>query len=149
MRDRPDRDALLAIARETLLKDLLPQIAAEHRMAALMVARGGVCAILGGVSRLVIDYNREPDAAGLVPVQSDGHHIEGNSVAEVADRLTRFYDPYHEEVARLREEFGDPQRALFAFTRDQFDREALFGDAHRDGDWPAAEEDDNDFLDGW
>ena len=39
MRDRPDRDALLAIARETLLKDLLPQIAAEHRMTVLMVAR--------------------------------------------------------------------------------------------------------------
>lgn len=70
-------------------------------VAALLVEKGDVCAILGGVSRLVIDYNREPDAAGLVPVHSDGHHIEGNTVADVADRLTRFYDPYHARVAEL------------------------------------------------
>jgi predicted N-formylglutamate amidohydrolase len=70
-------------------------------VAARLVEKGDVCAILGGVSRLVIDYNREPDAAGLVPVHSDGHHIEGNSVADVADRLTRFYDPYHARVAEL------------------------------------------------
>lgn len=70
-------------------------------VAALLVEKGDVCAILGGVSRLVIDYNREPDAVGLVPVHSDGHHIEGNTVADVADRLTRFYDPYHARVAEL------------------------------------------------
>jgi predicted N-formylglutamate amidohydrolase len=70
-------------------------------VAALLVEKGDVCAILGGVSRLVIDYNREPDAAGLVPVHSDGHHIEGNRVTDVADRLTRFYDPYHARVAEL------------------------------------------------
>jgi predicted N-formylglutamate amidohydrolase len=70
-------------------------------VAALLVEKGDVCAILGGVSRLVIDYNREPDAAGLVPVHSDGHHIEGNSVADVASRLIRFYDPYHARVAEL------------------------------------------------
>lgn len=70
-------------------------------VAALLVETGRCCAILGGVSRLVIDYNREPDAAGLVPVHSDGHHIEGNSVAEVAERLALYYEPYHAEVARL------------------------------------------------
>lgn len=70
-------------------------------VAALLVATGQCCAILGGVSRLVIDYNREPDAAGLVPVHSDGHHIEGNSTAEVAERLALYYEPYHAEVARL------------------------------------------------
>ncbi|BAK67125.1 putative N-formylglutamate amidohydrolase [Sphingobium sp. SYK-6] len=70
-------------------------------VAALLVRRGGCCAILGGVSRLVIDYNREPDAAGLVPVHSDGHHVEGNGTADVADRLLRFYDPYHAQVERL------------------------------------------------
>jgi len=70
-------------------------------VAALLVEQGHCCAILGGVSRLVIDFNREADAPGLVPVQSDGHHIEGNSVAEVADRVARFYDPYHDRVADL------------------------------------------------
>jgi len=86
-------------------------------VAALLVATGQCCAILGGVSRLVIDYNREPDAAGLVPVHSDGHHIEGNSIAEVATRLALYYDPYHAEVARLA---GMPHRpfllSLHSFT---------------------------------
>lgn len=88
---------------------LPPETMREHvaldigvaEVAALLVERGGICAILGGVSRLVIDYNREADAAGLVPVISDGHHIEGNRVADVADRLARFYDPYHAKVAEL------------------------------------------------
>jgi hypothetical protein len=56
---------------------------------------------------------------------------------------------HQEEVARLREEFGDPQLALFAFTRDRLDRESLLEVAHRDGNWPAAEEDDDGFLDAW
>jgi predicted N-formylglutamate amidohydrolase len=88
---------------------LPPQVMNEHvaidigvaQVSALLVERGNVCAILGGVSRLVIDYNREPDAAGLVPVHSDGHHIEGNGVADVADRILRFYDPYHAKAAQL------------------------------------------------
>lgn len=88
---------------------LPPAVMEEHvaldigvaQVATLLVESGLCCAILGGVSRLVIDYNREPDAAGLVPVHSDGHHVEGNSIADVADRLARFYDPYHDELARL------------------------------------------------
>ena len=88
---------------------LPPEVMSEHvaldigvaEVAALLVERGCCCAILGGVSRLVIDYNREPDAAGLVPVHSDGHHIEGNSVAEVAERLALYYEPYHARVAEL------------------------------------------------
>ncbi|MBO9576178.1 MAG: N-formylglutamate amidohydrolase [Sphingobium sp.] len=88
---------------------LPPEVMREHvawdigvaEVAALLGEKGSCCAILGGVSRLVIDYNREPDAAGLVPVHSDGHHIEGNSIAEVTERLALYYDPYHAEVARL------------------------------------------------
>ena len=54
-------------------------------------------ALLGNVSRLVCDFNREEDAAGLVPRESDGHAIPGNQVdpAVVADRLARFHRPYH------------------------------------------------------
>jgi trehalose-6-phosphate synthase len=51
---------------------------------------------------------------------------------------------HEEEVARLREEFGDPQHAPFVFTRDRLDRESLLGVAQRDGDWPATEEDDDE-----
>lgn len=56
---------------------------------------------------------------------------------------------HEEEVARLREQFGDPQRALFAFTRDRLDRESLLGGTHRAGDWQVDEEDDDDDLDAW
>src|SRR3546814_1759701 len=38
----------------------------------------GCPAVLGGVSRLVIDYNRELDAHGLIPEASDGEIIVGN-----------------------------------------------------------------------
>lgn len=55
--------------------------------------------ILGGISRLVLDLNREEDAAGLVPVESDGHAIPGNSDANVAARLNRFWHPYHQAIA--------------------------------------------------
>ena len=66
--------------------------------------------------------------------------------AEKFERRLRAHD---EEVARLREHFGNPQLALFAFTRDRFDRDSLLGGASRNGDWRADDEDDDDFLDGW
>jgi predicted N-formylglutamate amidohydrolase len=87
------------------------------RLAELLVRNWDCCAILGGVSRLVIDYNREPNEAALVPVQSDGYEIEANKQAEVGFRRALFYDPYHKEVARLA---AMPQRpfllSLHSFT---------------------------------
>jgi predicted N-formylglutamate amidohydrolase len=61
----------------------------------------GCTAILGGISRLVIDLNREDDAPGLLPVMSDGHAIPGNRDADVAERMIRFHHPYHHEIGRL------------------------------------------------
>lgn len=104
---------------------LPPEVMREHvaldigvaQVAALLVAAGGVCAVMAGVSRLVIDTNRAPGDAALVPVHSDGHHIEGNSVAEVAQRIARFYDPYHAEVARLAAQAHRPfLLSLHSFT---------------------------------
>ncbi len=104
---------------------LPPEVMREHvaldigvaEVAALLVEKGQCCAILGGVSRLVIDYNRAPGDVGLVPVHSDGHHIEGNRTADVAERLALYYDPYHAAVARLA---GAPHRpflfSLHSFT---------------------------------
>jgi predicted N-formylglutamate amidohydrolase len=67
-------------------------------LAAALCARLGCPVVLGGVSRLVIDLNREEDAAGLVPLASDGHAIPGNaelSEAARSARLIRFWQPYH------------------------------------------------------
>ncbi len=74
-----------------------------------LLARGlGGTAILGGVSRLVIDLNREPDAPGLLPVMSDGHPIPGNRDADLADRMRRFHHPYHAKIAALLEGMTSP-----------------------------------------
>lgn len=68
-------------------------------VAALLVAQDAVdLAVLGGVSRLVIDLNREADHAGLIPLTSDGHSIGGNAALDAtarAARLAHFYHPYH------------------------------------------------------
>jgi predicted N-formylglutamate amidohydrolase len=59
----------------------------------------GCPGVLGGVSRLVIDLNREPDAAGLIPATSDGHAIPGNLEADREGRIARFWRPYHDDIA--------------------------------------------------
>ena len=56
-------------------------------------------AILATVSRLVIDLNREPDSAGLIPHVSDGHAVAGNGTADRAERIARFHAPYHRTIA--------------------------------------------------
>uniref|UniRef100_UPI003D134545 N-formylglutamate amidohydrolase n=1 Tax=Sphingopyxis sp. TaxID=1908224 RepID=UPI003D134545 len=71
-------------------------------VAALLVADGAVdAAILGGVSRLVVDCNREEDAPGVLPIASDGHAVPGNALDDAAReaRLARFFRPYHSQIA--------------------------------------------------
>jgi predicted N-formylglutamate amidohydrolase len=62
----------------------------------------GAAAVLAGVSRLVVDLNREPEAAGLIPGSSDGHAIPGNrdvDDAERARRLAAYHLPYHAAIS--------------------------------------------------
>jgi predicted N-formylglutamate amidohydrolase len=54
---------------------------------------------LGHVSRLVIDLNRDPGDAALVPLSSDGHDIPGNA-GDTSDRIARYWHPYHDGLAR-------------------------------------------------
>lgn len=61
-------------------------------------------AILGGVSRLLIDLNREDHAPGLIPETSDGVIIPGNAGLTAADRAARieaWWRPYHNRIAEL------------------------------------------------
>ena len=67
-----------------------------------MCAMLGAVGVLGGVSRLVIDLNREEDASGLIPEGSDGHDIPGNigiDPEERAQRLRMLWEPYHRRIA--------------------------------------------------
>lgn len=71
-------------------------------VAALLVESGVVdAAILGGVSRLFVDLNREEEAPGVLPIASDGHAVPGNALDDAAReaRLARFYRPYHDHIA--------------------------------------------------
>lgn len=77
-------------------------------------------AVLATVSRLVIDLNRETHVPGLIPEHSDGHAIPGNVGLEEehrAERIARFWEPYHGEVTRLIAEY-QPQMlvSLHSFT---------------------------------
>jgi predicted N-formylglutamate amidohydrolase len=61
----------------------------------------GAAALLGNVSRLLIDLNRGADDPTLVMKLSDGSIIPGNrgaDAAEVARRLERFHAPYHAAI---------------------------------------------------
>lgn len=55
---------------------------------------------LAGVSRLVIDMNRDPGDPDLVPAMSDGHVIPGNVDADPGTRIARYWQPYHDQLAR-------------------------------------------------
>jgi predicted N-formylglutamate amidohydrolase len=64
----------------------------------------GATAVLAGVSRLVIDLNREPEAAGLIPATSDGYAITGNQdldASERARRLVTYHSPYHDAITAM------------------------------------------------
>lgn len=71
-------------------------------VAARLVEAGAVdAAILGGVSRLVVDCNRDEEAPGAVPIASDGHAIPGNALGHAGreGRIARFFRPYHDHIA--------------------------------------------------
>ncbi len=72
-------------------------------VAAHMAQRPGVAAFLGGVSRLVCDFNRDEHGPTVCPIASDGHAIPGNALDHAGHeaRLARFYRPYHEGLAAL------------------------------------------------
>lgn len=56
-------------------------------------------AILSGVSRLVIDCNRQLEGSDLIPENSDGTLIPGNlGLSETArlNRIDRWFRPYHD-----------------------------------------------------
>jgi len=66
--------------------------------------RLGVPAILGCISRLVIDPNRGLDDPTLIMRLSDGAVVPGNAEigeSEREKRISRFYRPYDEAVAAL------------------------------------------------
>lgn len=64
-------------------------------IAELMAAREGTAALLGNVSRLVCDTNRNEDDSAAIPETSDGRAIPGNVGIDREERLNRFHRPLH------------------------------------------------------
>jgi len=86
----------------TLLREHIAIDIGVAEVAELLVESGAVgAAILGGVSRLVVDCNRDEDAPGAVPIASDGHAIPGNALDHDGReaRMARFFRPYHDHLA--------------------------------------------------
>lgn len=100
--NRVPRDIDLGIDPALLEVHIAIDIGVAAVAQAMVAADPRFYALLGNVSRLVCDFNREADSPGVVPVESDGHVIPGNRLAPagIAARLTRFYHPYHAVVER-------------------------------------------------
>jgi predicted N-formylglutamate amidohydrolase len=92
--------------------DIDPELLARHMAIDIGVAPLGkalcerldMTGLFGPVSRLVVDLNREEDAAGLIPEESDGFAIPGNALLDAAGRaarLDRFWRPYHDFAASM------------------------------------------------
>lgn len=100
----PD-DIDLGIAPELLNEHIAVDIGVDP-IGRLMAAEQGFAAFQGNVSRLVCDFNRDRDSAGVVPLTSDGKAIPGNDLSPERReaRIARFFDPYHAALAQVLEE---------------------------------------------
>jgi predicted N-formylglutamate amidohydrolase len=95
-------DVDLGIGTEQLDRHIALDIGVAE-VAARMVERAGAAAILGNVSRLVVDFNRDPDEAAAIPLRSDGLEIMGNVLDEAARnaRLDLYHRVYHDRIAQI------------------------------------------------
>ncbi|RJY08617.1 N-formylglutamate amidohydrolase [Aurantiacibacter aquimixticola] len=69
-----------------------------------LARRHNIAAMLGEVSRLVVDLHREEEADGLVPTTSDGILVPGNIGADRDKRLEEYHRPYHSAMERWLDE---------------------------------------------
>lgn len=96
----PERFDNLGLSGDDLTRHIAWDIGTEAVIRAL-AAHFGCGAQLAGVSRLVIDMNREPDASGLIPLVTDGTLVPGNEDLSAAMRDARradYYTPYHQRL---------------------------------------------------
>ncbi len=71
------------------------------RVAVLLAGALGCPAVLAGVSRLVIDCNRQPGDPSSIPALSCGIRVPGNEAvdkAEADSRARSWFWPYHTEI---------------------------------------------------
>ena len=73
-----------------------------------------------------------------------------HTVSPTQEWLEERIRAHKEEVARLREELGDPQGALFQFITERFEVQALIPDEQlKNGSRNIVLEEEDDDLNGW
>lgn len=96
-------DIELGIDNDVLGRHMAVDIGAESVTRRLCETLG--CpAVVAGLSRLVVDLNRDADDPAAIPVASDGVAIPGNAIldeAARADRIARLHHPYHDRLTAL------------------------------------------------
>ena len=100
-RAMPPRYGDLGLAAADLARHIAWDIGAAALTTRLSAALG-VAAVFSGVSRLVVDCNRDPADPPAIPEISDGTLIPGNrglAAGEIAARIARYHTPYHREIA--------------------------------------------------
>ncbi|MGB6231799.1 MAG: N-formylglutamate amidohydrolase [Litorimonas sp.] len=96
----PDWIGDLGLSNEDLSRHIAYDIGSEtvaRTLCAVLDCAGLIC----GFSRLVIDANRDPEAPGLIPTESDGTPIPGNAALTLPqreERIERLYTPYHAKL---------------------------------------------------
>lgn len=73
-------------------------------VAIILAARFGLPAVFAGVSRLVIDCNRDPADKASIPTRVDRTPIPGNANLKIwdrAERMARWFQPYHNAVEEM------------------------------------------------
>lgn len=110
----PPRYDNLGLSGDDLTRHIAHDIGTEMVIRTLC-ARFGAAGHICGFSRLLIDANRDPNAPGLIPQNSDGTLIPGNqnlTEMERAVRIAEFYTPYHGGLAKavegLKRAHADP-----------------------------------------
>ncbi len=99
----PDAYAQLGLTDEHL-EDHIAWDPGAAAVTGLMCEMMGVAGVLAPVSRLLIDCNREPDHATLVPGVSDGVAVPANqdlTDAAIKKRMEDYYTPFHDACAAL------------------------------------------------
>jgi predicted N-formylglutamate amidohydrolase len=77
------------------------------QVANLMCKNEEFSAILGTVSRLVVDLNRHEHEDAVIPVMSDGISVPGNrlGLAQRGSRIDAYYHPYHRTLADILQKY--------------------------------------------
>jgi predicted N-formylglutamate amidohydrolase len=93
----------LGLSAEDLERHIAWDIGAAE-IAIFLAGRFKLPAVLCGVSRLVIDCNRDPADPASIPAEVDRTPIPGNAnlrIWDKAERMSRWFMPYHDAIGQM------------------------------------------------